>query len=80
MHTENHGSEKVAPADSIADAIARWPFEQKMQPVMYEKQICSRAQFRVSARAKGPPDMGEGKLETKPAKPILFPPPRTRYM
>ena len=59
MRTENYGSEKVAPANFIADAIANWPFEQKMQPVIYKKtKICSRAQIRVSARAQGPPDGG----------------------
>ena len=34
------------------------PFEQKMHPVMYKKDICSRAQFRDSARAQGFPDGG----------------------
>ena len=31
MRTENYGGEKVAPANSIAAAIANWPFEQKMR-------------------------------------------------
>ena len=60
MRTENYGGEKVAPANSIAAAIANWPFEQKMQPVIYKKKSVRGPNFGFP-RARRVPRMGAGR-------------------